>query len=111
MTVRAFPAGATANRPRGFAYRPSERAMTRRWISLVPSPMRSIRTTRQMRSTGPSASMTMLQSRKGADLYKVHVASRKVVPLTTQQRTPNTGALPAGVESHHEAGGEAALAA
>lgn len=51
-------------------------------------------------TTGPSASMTMLQSRKGADLYKVHVASRKVIQLTTQQRTPNTGAIPAGVDSH-----------
>src|SRR5262249_12830451 len=44
--------------------------------------------------TGPTASMTHLQSRKGADIYKVHVASRKVVQLTTQQRTPNTGAVP-----------------
>jgi hypothetical protein len=44
--------------------------------------------------------MTLLQSRKGADIYKVHVASRKVIQLTTQQRTPNTGAIPAGVESH-----------
>jgi hypothetical protein len=50
--------------------------------------------------TGPSASMTHLQSRKGADIYKVHVASRKVIQLTRQQRTPNTGAIPAGVESH-----------
>jgi hypothetical protein len=51
-------------------------------------------------NTGPSASMTLLQSRKGADIYKVHVASRKVVQLTTQERTPNTGAIAAGVESH-----------
>jgi hypothetical protein len=51
-------------------------------------------------TTGPSASMTHLQSRKGADIYKVHVASRKVIQLTTQQRTPNTGAVPVGVESH-----------
>src|SRR5262245_16489790 len=50
--------------------------------------------------TGPSASMTLLQSRKGADIYKVHVASRKVVQLTKQQRTPNTGAIRPGVESH-----------
>ena len=51
-------------------------------------------------ATGPTASMTNLQSRKGADIYKVHVSSRKVVQLTTQDRTPNTGAVPAGVESH-----------
>jgi Hydrazine synthase alpha subunit middle domain len=51
-------------------------------------------------TTGPSASMTLLQSRQGADIYKVHVSSRKVVQLTTQQRTPNTGAVPAGLESH-----------
>ena len=51
-------------------------------------------------NTGPSASMTHLQSRKGADIYKVHVASRKVIQLTSQQRTPNTGAVPSGVESH-----------
>lgn len=51
-------------------------------------------------NTGPTANMTMLQSRKGADIYKVHVASRKVIQLTTQERTPNTGAIPAGVESH-----------
>src|SRR5262245_6780682 len=50
-------------------------------------------------STGPTASMTHLQSKKGADIYKVHVASRKVIQLTTQQRTPNTGAVPAGIES------------
>jgi hypothetical protein len=51
-------------------------------------------------TTGPSASMTMLQSKQGADIYKVHVASRKLVQLTKQERTPNTGAVPAGVESH-----------
>ena len=51
-------------------------------------------------NTGASASMTMLQSRKGADIYKVHIASRKVIQLTTQERTPNTGAVPAGTESH-----------
>ena len=42
----------------------------------------------------------MLQSRQGADIYKVHVPSRKVIQLTTQERTPNTGAVPAGTESH-----------
>jgi hypothetical protein len=51
-------------------------------------------------TTGPSASMTKLQSRKGADIYKVHVPTRKVVQLTTQARTPNTGAVPSGTESH-----------
>lgn len=51
-------------------------------------------------TTGPSASMTLLQSRQGADIYKLHVPSRKVVRLTSPQRTPNTGAVPAGIESH-----------
>jgi len=51
-------------------------------------------------TTGPSASMTNLQSRKGADIYKIHVASRKVIQLTNQERTPNTGAVPLGTESH-----------
>jgi hypothetical protein len=51
-------------------------------------------------TTGPTASMTNLQSRKGADIYKIHVPTRKVVPLTSQQRTPNTGAVPPGTESH-----------
>lgn len=51
-------------------------------------------------ATGPSASMTMLQSRQGADVYKVHVATRKVIQLTKQERTPNTGAIPPGTESH-----------
>jgi hypothetical protein len=51
-------------------------------------------------ATGASASMTVLQSRKGADIYKIHVPSRKVIRLTTQQRTPNTGAVPPGTESH-----------
>lgn len=32
--------------------------------------------------------------RGGADIYKFHVKSRKVVKLTTQQFTPNTGAAP-----------------
>ncbi len=51
-------------------------------------------------ATGATASMTKLQSRKGADIYKIHVPTRKVVQLTTQQRTPNTGAIPAEMESH-----------
>src|SRR5262245_59506151 len=51
-------------------------------------------------TTGATASMTMLQSRQGADIYKIHVPTRKVVPLTTQQRTPNTGAIPPVTESH-----------
>src|SRR5689334_6893525 len=50
--------------------------------------------------TGPTASMTHLQSKKGADIYKVHVATRKVTQLTKPERTPNTGAIPAGIESH-----------
>jgi hypothetical protein len=51
-------------------------------------------------TTGPSASMTNLQSRSGADIYKIHVPTRKVVQLTHQSRTPNTGAVPPGTESH-----------
>ncbi|HZL87846.1 MAG TPA: hypothetical protein VFB96_05665 [Pirellulaceae bacterium] len=51
-------------------------------------------------ATGASASMTKLQSKQGADLYKIHVPSRKLVQLTAQERTPNTGAIPPSVESH-----------
>jgi hypothetical protein len=51
-------------------------------------------------TTGATASMTMLQSRKGADIFKIHVPTRKVVQLTAQTRTPNTGAVPPGTESH-----------
>jgi Tol biopolymer transport system component len=51
-------------------------------------------------TTGPSASMTKLQSRGGADLFKIHVPTRKGVQLTKQERTPNTGAIPEGTESH-----------
>jgi hypothetical protein len=51
-------------------------------------------------ATGPTASMTNLQSREGADIYKVRVPTRKVVRLTDQQRTPNTGAVLPGTESH-----------
>ena len=42
--------------------------------------------------TGATANMTKLQSKQGSDIYKIHVPTRKVVQLTTQQRTPNTGA-------------------
>jgi hypothetical protein len=51
-------------------------------------------------ATGATASMTKLQSRQGADLYKIHVPSRKIVQLTFQERTPNSGAIPDGVDSH-----------
>ncbi|HZZ79017.1 MAG TPA: hypothetical protein VFE62_10890 [Gemmataceae bacterium] len=51
-------------------------------------------------NTGPSASMTHLQSTKGSDIYKVHVASKKVVQLTKQERTPSAAALAVGKESH-----------
>ena len=51
-------------------------------------------------TTGASASMTNLQSRQGSDIYKIHVPSRKVVQITSQQRTPNSGAIPADAESH-----------
>ena len=51
-------------------------------------------------ATGASASMTKLQSRAGADLYKIHVPTRKVVQLTSQEATPNTGAIPEGTPSH-----------
>ena len=51
-------------------------------------------------ATGASASMTNLQSRKGADIYKIHVPSRKLVRLTSQQPTPNTGAIPTDTPSH-----------
>jgi hypothetical protein len=46
------------------------------------------------------AHMSKLRSRKGADIYKVRVATREVVQLTRQERTPNTGAVPEGTESH-----------
>ncbi|MFT5524904.1 MAG: hypothetical protein ACI9HK_002868, partial [Pirellulaceae bacterium] len=51
-------------------------------------------------ATGASASMTNLQSRKGSDIYKIHVPSRKLVQLTSQVRTPNTGAIYGETESH-----------
>ncbi|MCU1325452.1 MAG: hypothetical protein JWN34_822, partial [Bryobacterales bacterium] len=51
-------------------------------------------------ATGASASMTVLQSKHGSDLYKIHVPTRKVVQLTSQERTPNTGAIREGIESH-----------
>jgi hypothetical protein len=46
------------------------------------------------------AHMTKLRSHAGADLYKVHVPTRAITRLTHQQRTPNTGVLSAGEESH-----------
>ena len=33
----------------------------------------------------------MLQSREGADIYKIHVKSKKSTRLTQQVYTPNTG--------------------
>jgi hypothetical protein len=44
------------------------------------------------------AHMARIQSRRGADIYKVHVATRKIVRLTHQQATPNTGAVPDGLK-------------
>jgi hypothetical protein len=49
--------------------------------------------------TGPSASMTNLQSRAGSDIYKIHVATRKLVQLT-QQKAAATGAAGTLAESH-----------
>ena len=46
------------------------------------------------------AHMSKLRSREGADLYKVHVTTRKVIRLSQQQRTPNTGAIAEDEESH-----------
>lgn len=46
------------------------------------------------------AHMSKLRSRAGADLFKVHVATRKLVRLTKQERTPNTGAIPKETDSH-----------
>jgi hypothetical protein len=51
-------------------------------------------------ATGATASMTKLQSREGADLYRIHVPSRRIERLTAQERTPNTGAIGEGVDSH-----------
>jgi hypothetical protein len=44
--------------------------------------------------------MTKLQNKEGSDIYKIHVPTRKIVQLTTQQPTPNTGAVAPGKESH-----------
>ena len=44
--------------------------------------------------------MTKLRSAKGSDIYKIHVKTRKIVQLTRQQRTPNTGAIPKDTDSH-----------
>jgi hypothetical protein len=51
-------------------------------------------------ATGATASMTKLQSKQGSDIYKIHVPTRKLVQLTQQTATPNTGAIPAGTSSH-----------
>lgn len=50
--------------------------------------------------TKEEAHMTRIRSRRGSDIYKVHVPTRKVVQLTHQERTPNTGVVPEGTESH-----------
>jgi Hydrazine synthase alpha subunit middle domain len=50
--------------------------------------------------TKEEAHMTRIRSRRGSDIYKVHVRTRKVVQLTHQERTPNTGVVPEGTESH-----------
>ena len=50
--------------------------------------------------TREEAHMTRIRSRRGSDIYKVHVPTRKVVRLTHQERTPNTGVVPEGTESH-----------
>ncbi len=50
--------------------------------------------------TKEDAHMTRVRSRRGSDIYKIHVPTRRVVRLTRQERTPNTGAVPEGVESH-----------
>jgi hypothetical protein len=50
--------------------------------------------------TKEDAHMTRVRSRRGSDIYKVHVTTRKVVQLTNQERTPNTGVVPKGTESH-----------
>ena len=47
-----------------------------------------------------SAHMTKLRSREGADIYKIHVPTRKLFRLTEQPPTPNTGAVPKGAKSH-----------
>lgn len=43
-------------------------------------------------ATGASASMTKLQSRAGADIYQIHIPTRKLVQLTSQQATPTRAA-------------------
>ncbi|MGH7173154.1 MAG: TolB family protein, partial [Gemmataceae bacterium] len=50
--------------------------------------------------TKEEAHMTRIRSRRGSDIYKVHVLTRKVVQLTHQERTPNTGVVAEGIESH-----------
>ena len=50
--------------------------------------------------TKEDAHMTRIRSRRGSDIYKVHVPTGKVVQLTHQESTPNTGVVPEGTESH-----------
>src|SRR5262249_38943170 len=50
--------------------------------------------------TKEEAHMTRVRSRRGSDIFKVHVPTRKVVQLTHQERTPNTAVFPEGTESH-----------
>jgi hypothetical protein len=50
--------------------------------------------------TREEAHMTRVRSRRGSDVYKVHVPTRRVVQLTRQERTPNTGGVPEGTPSH-----------
>ena len=50
--------------------------------------------------TKEDAHMTRIRSRRGSDIYKVHVPTGKVVQLTHQEQTPNTGVVAAGTESH-----------
>ena len=47
-----------------------------------------------------SAHMSKLRSQQGADIYKIHVSTRKIVRLTQQHPTPNTGAIGEGEASH-----------
>lgn len=50
--------------------------------------------------TKEEAHMTRVRSRRGSDIYKIHVPTRKVVQLTAQERTPNTGTVRDGTDSH-----------
>lgn len=52
---------------------------------------------------GP-AHMSKLRSREGADIYKIHVATRKTVRLTHQERSPSAAALAAKDSDSHPRG-------